>query len=301
MNIVKSDERPFLIKILEFGQENGRLQDSFLKEDVLGTGARVIVALAVNLLEITRKENIQKATEWFVGICSLGLIHTSQGDSEKALDILIENGIKYVFRLGWTCIDSVVKEELEALAKTNDLLVGLDIRREKESSLAKLVSADKVHSWSGYGRFLGYQEEISEKLRRVRFSSWIESRYAYQKDRTRGEEPRVETVIISLLVRDTPRIPLTQKEVRLLIRKIKLYPERCRRELEEKTSKFEQTIPSSQRNAFIKAKEEFFEKKLDGFFSDIRGAGKTSKFFAPDIVSFWFSVEEPNAMVAGEE
>lgn len=100
MKIAKLRNHPFLLLVLKDGESDGFFTPEFIhktKQQLSDMSLRI----ASDNLSIIYADQIKKGCEIVLGMCNLGLLNLCDNDTEKAKNILKNEGIVYCFRAGW--------------------------------------------------------------------------------------------------------------------------------------------------------------------------------------------------------
>jgi len=100
MKIAKLRNHPFLLLILKDGESDGFFSPEFIhktKQQLSDMSLRI----ASDNLSIIYADQIRKGCEIVLGMCNLGLLNLCDNDTDKAKNILKNEGIVYCFRAGW--------------------------------------------------------------------------------------------------------------------------------------------------------------------------------------------------------
>ena len=100
MRIAELRNHPFLLLVLKDGESEGYFSPEFMhktKQQLSDMSLRI----ASDNLSIIYADQIKKGCEIVLGMCNLGLLELCDNDTDKAKDIIINQGIVYCFRAGW--------------------------------------------------------------------------------------------------------------------------------------------------------------------------------------------------------
>lgn len=100
MRIAELRNHPFLLLVLKDGQNEGYFSAELIhkiKQQLIDMSLRI----ASDNLSIIYADQINKGCEIVMGITNLGLLDLCKNDSEKAKEIINEQGVVYCFRAGW--------------------------------------------------------------------------------------------------------------------------------------------------------------------------------------------------------
>lgn len=100
MKIAALRNHPFLLLVLKDGENEGYFSSEFMrktKQQLIDMSLRI----ASDNLSIIYADQINKGCEIVLGMSNLGLLGLCGNDTEKAKDIIKEQGIVYCFRAGW--------------------------------------------------------------------------------------------------------------------------------------------------------------------------------------------------------
>lgn len=100
MKIAELRNHPFLLLVLKDGESEGYFTPKYMhktKQQFSDMSLRI----ASDNLSIIYADQIRKGCEIVLGMCNLGLLDLCDNDTEKAKDILLNQGIVYCFRAGW--------------------------------------------------------------------------------------------------------------------------------------------------------------------------------------------------------
>jgi len=169
------EKLPRLVRAIKLLVNEEPEEAAILADELSGVTAMV----AEKFTNDRTAEGIQRALLLTVGGVSLGLeaMLVEEGISEEegdavALDILIEEGIEYVFQTGFRLI-----RELSALPE--DSLVGeydsdpVYAQRRLKELFVDLYTADPGETWSGYERYLGQLQQRQGVQAVVRAAQWL--------------------------------------------------------------------------------------------------------------------------------
>jgi hypothetical protein len=169
------EKLPRLVRAIKLLAKEEPDEAAILADELSGVTAMV----AEKFTNDRTAEGIQRALLLTVGGVSLGLeaMLVDEGISEEegdavALDMLIEEGIEYVFQTGFRLI-----RELSALPE--DSLVGeydsdpVYAQRRLKELFVDLCTADPGESWSGYERYLGQLQQRQAVQAVVRAAQWL--------------------------------------------------------------------------------------------------------------------------------
>mgnify|MGYP003642863439 FL=1 len=100
MKIAELRNHPFLLLVLKDGASEGYFTPEFIhkaKQQLSDMSLRI----ASDNLSIIYADQIKKGCEIVLGLSNLGLLELCDNDTEKAKDIIKNQGIVYCFRAGW--------------------------------------------------------------------------------------------------------------------------------------------------------------------------------------------------------
>jgi len=100
MKIAELRNHPFLLLVLKDGESEGYFSPEFIhktKQQLSDMSLRI----ASDNLSIIYADQIKKGCEIVLGMSNLGLLELCDNDTEKAKEIIKEQGIVYCFRAGW--------------------------------------------------------------------------------------------------------------------------------------------------------------------------------------------------------
>jgi len=100
MRIAELRNHPFLLLVLKDGENEGYFTAEFIhktKQQLTDMSLRI----ASDNLSIIYADQIKKGCEIVLGMSNLGLLELCDNDTEKAKDIIKNQGIVYCFRAGW--------------------------------------------------------------------------------------------------------------------------------------------------------------------------------------------------------
>ena len=100
MKIAELRNHPFLLLVLKDGASEGYFTPEFMhktKQQLSDMSLRI----ASDNLSIIYADQIKKGCEIVLGLSNLGLLELCDNDTEKAKDIIKNQGIVYCFRAGW--------------------------------------------------------------------------------------------------------------------------------------------------------------------------------------------------------
>jgi hypothetical protein len=100
MKIAALRNHPFLLLVLKDGESEGYFTPEFMhktKQQLSDMSLRI----ASDNLSIIYADQINKGCEIVLGMSNLGLLELCDNDTDKAKDILKNQGIVYCFRAGW--------------------------------------------------------------------------------------------------------------------------------------------------------------------------------------------------------
>jgi hypothetical protein len=100
MKIAELRNKPFILLVLKDGLADGYFSEEFVhktKQQLTDMSLRI----ASDNLSVIYADHIKKACEIVLGIINLGLLSQCDNNTEKAKDIIKNQGIVYCFRAGW--------------------------------------------------------------------------------------------------------------------------------------------------------------------------------------------------------
>ena len=100
MKIAELRNHPFLLLVLKDGASEGYFTPEFMhktKQQLSDMSLRI----ASDNLSIIYADQIKKGCEIVLGLSNLGLLELCDNDTEKAKDIIKNQGVVYCFRAGW--------------------------------------------------------------------------------------------------------------------------------------------------------------------------------------------------------
>lgn len=100
MRIAELRNHPFLLLVLKDGESEGYFSSKLIhkiKQQLIDMSLRI----ASDNLSIIYADQINKGCEIVMGITNLGLLDLCENDSEKAKEIIKDQGVVYCFRAGW--------------------------------------------------------------------------------------------------------------------------------------------------------------------------------------------------------
>jgi len=100
MKIAELRNQPFLLLVLKDGESEGYFSPEFIhktKQQLSDMSLRI----ASDNLSIIYADQIKKGCEIVLGMSNLGLLELCDNDTEKAKEIIKDQGIVYCFRAGW--------------------------------------------------------------------------------------------------------------------------------------------------------------------------------------------------------
>ncbi|MCI2285608.1 DUF6178 family protein [Colwellia sp. MSW7] len=100
MNIAELRNHPFLLLILKDGENEGCFSPEFMHKTQQQL-SDMSLRIASDNLSIIYADQIKKACEIVLGLSNLGLLELCDNDTEKAKEIIKDQGIVYCFRAGW--------------------------------------------------------------------------------------------------------------------------------------------------------------------------------------------------------
>ena len=171
------EQAPRLVRAIRLLAKEDPEEAAVLADELSGVTAMV----AEKFTNDRTAEGIGRALLLTVGGVSLGLegllneecAHESEEERDViALNILIEEGVEYVFQAGFRLI-----RELSALPE--DSLVGeydsdpVYAQRRLKELFVDLCTADPGESWSGYERYLGQLQQRQGVQAIVRAAEWL--------------------------------------------------------------------------------------------------------------------------------
>lgn len=100
MKIAELRNNPFLLLVLKDGESEGYFSPEFIhktKQQLSDMSLRI----ASDNLSIIYADQIKKGCEIVLGMSNLGLLSLCDNDTNKAKEIILNQGIVYCFRAGW--------------------------------------------------------------------------------------------------------------------------------------------------------------------------------------------------------
>jgi hypothetical protein len=100
MRIAELRNHPFLLLVLNDGENEGYFTPEFMhktKQQLTDMSLRI----ASDNLSIIYADQIKKGCEIVLGMSNLGLLELCDNNTDKAKEIILEQGIVYCFRAGW--------------------------------------------------------------------------------------------------------------------------------------------------------------------------------------------------------
>ena len=100
MKIAELRNQPFLLLVLKDGERDGYFTPEFIhktKQQLSDMSLRI----ASDNLSIIYADQIKKGCEIVLGISNLGILELCDNDTEKAKEIIKNEGVVYCFRAGW--------------------------------------------------------------------------------------------------------------------------------------------------------------------------------------------------------
>ena len=100
MRIAELRNHPFLLLVLKDGASEGYFTPEFMhktQQQLTDMSLRI----ASDNLSIIYADQIRKGCEIVLGMSNLGLLDLCDNDTDKAKDIIKNEGIVYCFRAGW--------------------------------------------------------------------------------------------------------------------------------------------------------------------------------------------------------
>jgi hypothetical protein len=108
MQIAKSRNKPFLLLVLQDGQEQGVFSAEFIEKSTQQL-IDMSLRIASDHFSIVYTDHVNKACEVVLGISNLGLLDLCANDTDKAIEIIKNKGIVICFRAGWGKYQSLSK------------------------------------------------------------------------------------------------------------------------------------------------------------------------------------------------
>jgi len=100
MRIAELRNHPFLLLVLKDGESEGYFSPELIHK-IKQQFADMSLRIASDNLSIIYADQINKGCEIVLGITNLGLLDLCDNDSEKAKEIIKNQGVVYCFRAGW--------------------------------------------------------------------------------------------------------------------------------------------------------------------------------------------------------
>ena len=100
MRIAELRNHPFLLLVLKDGESEGYFSPELIHK-IKQQFADMSLRIASDNLSIIYVDQINKGCEIVLGITNLGLLDLCDNDSEKAKEIIKNQGVVYCFRAGW--------------------------------------------------------------------------------------------------------------------------------------------------------------------------------------------------------
>ena len=100
MKIAELRNHPFLLLVLKDGEKEGYFSPELIHK-IKQQLADMSLRIASDNLSIIYADQINKGCEIVLGITNLGLLALCDNNSEKAKEIIRNQGIVYCFRAGW--------------------------------------------------------------------------------------------------------------------------------------------------------------------------------------------------------
>ena len=100
MKIAELRRHPFLLLVLKEGESEGYFTPAFIYKTQQQL-SDMSLRIAADNLSIIYADQIKKGCEIVLGISNLGLLSLCNNDTEKAKDIIKNQGVVYCFRAGW--------------------------------------------------------------------------------------------------------------------------------------------------------------------------------------------------------
>ena len=100
MKIAELRNNPFLLLVLKDGENEGYFTPEFINKTKRQL-SDMSLRIASDNLSIIYADQIKKGCEIVLGMSNLGLLSLCDNDTEKAKDIIQNQGVVYCFRAGW--------------------------------------------------------------------------------------------------------------------------------------------------------------------------------------------------------
>lgn len=100
MKIAELRNHPFILLVLKDGVSEGDFTSDFMHKTQQQL-SDMSLRIASDHLSIIYADQIKKGCEIVLGICNLGLLELCDNSTDKAKEIIKEQGIVYCFRAGW--------------------------------------------------------------------------------------------------------------------------------------------------------------------------------------------------------
>ncbi|GAA0817091.1 hypothetical protein GCM10009111_17850 [Colwellia asteriadis] len=100
MKIAELRQNPFILLVLKDGVTNGDFSAEFMHKTQQQL-SDMSLRIASDYLSIIYADQIKKACEIVLGMINLGLLSQCNNDSDKAIEIIKNQGIVFCFRAGW--------------------------------------------------------------------------------------------------------------------------------------------------------------------------------------------------------
>jgi hypothetical protein len=173
MKIAALRNHPFLLLVLKDGESEGYFTAEFMhktKQQLSDMSLRI----ASDNLSIIYADQIKKGCEIVLGMSNLGLLDLCDNDTDKAKDIIKNQGIVYCFRAGWAKYAQLKKisasyfEEISltsyalAINDTSDIRIMHDAFVNEGEKSAKLLNTYKniAASYSANAILIDTDEDI---------------------------------------------------------------------------------------------------------------------------------------------
>ena len=218
--VVRDTSRLLLSRAIEYGLKNNVFDGSFVDE-LREQGAAMTVKIAGDFYNVNYEAYLRESADIVMGVCNLGAILWGGNDPQKVAMLLQQNSLVLFFRKGFTAIKELFNKGQQDGGTSN--------YAEDIKNFTKEMMVIKGEEWSGYESYCTKKQSVDKDAKERSFIEWFVRNYCKQirsTDHTRYDnivEKNInlsernnrwlKTGITSMLIHDTPKLPLSVEDV----------------------------------------------------------------------------------------
>lgn len=205
--VVKDDSQLLLTQAIEYGKNNGTLDEAFLGT-MREQGAAMTVKLAAQYYSVNYEAYLRESANIVMGVCNLGAILWSENDVISLSQIVRQNGLVKIFNKGYQAIIT--------LAEKTQCHDDPQRRLTRKDCAKQLMAIDGVE-WTGYREYLKIDSDANISALKKQFYEKVCKLAGVAQDYSVLEDQVIQTAILSMVILAKPKVPMTEDDLSCLL------------------------------------------------------------------------------------